>query len=68
MRTRLQPGYDETATCDCPTHRTPGTLRDSINTRHVPSCQLYRAGDSVTRRYVAGTLDALLDAQFGVTR
>lgn len=68
MSTTLPERYDnrtEQPACDCPTHRTPGTRYDAITTVHVPSCQLYRPGDSTTRTYVAGTLDQRLDAAFG---
>jgi hypothetical protein len=55
---------DEPA-CGCPTHTTPGTRLDRITTVHARTCPLYRAGDSVTRRYAPGTLDAVLDERFG---
>jgi hypothetical protein len=61
----LVPPPDEQPACGCPTHTTPGSRYDAVTTVHVPKCPLYRAGDSTTRRYVPGTLDALLDEQFG---
>lgn len=57
--------------CDCPTSTTRGSLIDRVDTMHRPSCRTREglglgAGASLTSsRYETGTLDALLDEQFG---